>query len=380
MKKVLVVFGTRPEAIKLAPVIFALRREASFIDCRVCVTAQHRVLLDQALAIFDIAPDIDLDLMRPNQSLSEFTARAILALDRCYASEKPDLVLVQGDTTTVLCATLAALYHHVPVGHVEAGLRTGDLYAPWPEEANRKLTSHIAVLHFAPTQTSRLHLLGEGIPPGRIHVTGNTAIDALFLAIERLDGAPLQIPGISPETVDRWRDGPVVLITGHRRENFGAKFESICNGIARLSERFPHIPFVYVVHLNPNVRGPVMRILGESGSANVHLVDPLPYLPFVSLMKRSTLILTDSGGVQEEAPSLGKPVLVMRDVTERPEAVDAGTVKLVGSDFRRIVSEAYRLLTDPKAYATMARAHNPYGDGRAAERILKACAEFLGGG
>jgi UDP-N-acetylglucosamine 2-epimerase (non-hydrolysing) len=376
--KVAVVFGTRPEAIKLAPVVLALKQHPAFA-CRVCVTAQHRQMLDQVLDVFGLRPDADLNLMEPNQSLGRLTTRAIEAVDRYLAAEKPQLVLVQGDTTTVFCAALAAFYHHIPVGHVEAGLRTGDLRSPWPEEANRVLTSRLAELHFAPTDASRRNLLAEGVPADRVLVTGNTVVDALFLALDRVRADPPAIPGLCGETLGRWEDRPVVLITGHRRENHGAGFESICRAIAELARRFPEAQFVYPVHLNPNVREPVRRILRADRADNVHLIEPLPYLPFVALMDRATVVLTDSGGIQEEAPSLGKPVLVMRDTTERPEAVEAGTVKLVGTSFERIVGETARLLTDRAAYDAMARAHNPYGDGKATGRIVEACLAFLGG-
>jgi UDP-N-acetylglucosamine 2-epimerase (non-hydrolysing) len=375
--KVAVVFGTRPEAIKLAPVVLALRADSGF-TCKVCVTAQHRQMLDQVLAVFGLTPDTDLNLMEPNQTLGRLTARSIEALDQYFAAEKPQLVLVQGDTTTVFCAALAAFYRRIPVGHVEAGLRTGDLYSPWPEEANRVLTTRLTALHFAPTVASRRNLLDEGVPEARVFVTGNTVVDALFLALAKVKAAPPPIPGLPPATLAVWRGKPVVLITGHRRENHGAGFDSICRAIAELARRFPEAQFVYPVHLNPNVREPVGRILGVGRQGNVHLIDPLPYLPFVALMERATVVLTDSGGIQEEAPSLGKPVLVMRDTTERPEAVTAGTVKLVGTDFDRIVTETTRLLTDHGAYEAMARAHNPYGDGLATGRIVEACRTFLG--
>lgn len=380
MRKVSVILGTRPEAIKLAPVILALRRAPEF-DCRVCVTAQHRRMLDQALGAFDIVPDTDLNLMRENQTLGGLTARAIEALDTYLAEEKPRLVMVQGDTTTVLCAALAAFYHRIPLAHVEAGLRTGNLDAPWPEEANRVLAARLAAIHFAPTETARQNLLKEGTPPERIHVTGNTGIDALFLALEKVKAKPPDIPDLPAATLAAWDGAPLVLITGHRRENFGAAFESICQAIAELAMRFPQTQFVYPVHLNPNVRKPVMRILkttaGDGQLRNVHLLEPLPYLPFVALMNRATVILTDSGGIQEEAPSLGKPVLVMRETTERPEAVAAGTVKLVGAQREVIVTETARILTDKVYRAGMSRAHNPYGDGHTAVRILAACEDFL---
>jgi UDP-N-acetylglucosamine 2-epimerase (non-hydrolysing) len=387
--KISVVFGTRPEAIKLAPVILALRREAGLI-CNVCAASQHRQMLDQVLHAFDIAPDVDLNLMRPDQTLGGLTARAIESIDTYLAVEKPDLVLVQGDTTTVLSAALSAFYNRVPIGHVEAGLRTWDMTAPWPEEANRVLTSRLATLHFAPTSTSRENLLKEGIQSSGIHVTGNTVIDALLIAVEhvrrlppRVDGLPEALQFRPTQSPDPRAVGgpPMVLITGHRRENFGLGFESICRAIAQLAAELPDTHFVYPVHLNPNVRRPVQEILGRHASdvaqKNVHLIDPLPYLSFVAMMCRSTLILTDSGGVQEEAPSLGKPVLVMRDVTERPEAVLAGTVRLVGTDVRAIKEGVLALLTQPEVYEKMSRAHNPYGDGRASERIVAVIKDFF---
>lgn len=376
MKKISVVFGTRPEAIKLAPLILALKRDSRF-ECKVCVTAQHREMLDQVLDVFEIAPDTDLDLMRPNQTLGELTARIIVALDGCLARDKPDWVFVQGDTTTVFCASLAAFYHHIPVGHVEAGLRTGDLQAPWPEEANRVLTSRLATLHFAPTERSRENLLEEGVPEDRIFVTGNTVIDALFLVLEKVHANPPRIPGLPEETTQAWDEMPLVLITGHRRESFGEGFENICGAIGELARRFPETQFVYPVHLNPNVRDPVKRILASARTGNIHLIEPLPYLPFVALMERATLILTDSGGIQEEAPSLGKPVLVMRETTERLEALEAGTAKLVGTAKTAIVKSVSDLMTDAAVYGAMAKAINPYGDGRACERIVKAIGRML---
>jgi UDP-N-acetylglucosamine 2-epimerase (non-hydrolysing) len=379
MTKLSVLFGTRPEAIKLAAVVRALR-DAPDIDCRVCTTAQHREMVDQVLDAFDLVPDADLDLMRAGQSLAELTARSIEAIDVYLAREQPDLVLVQGDTTTVLCAALAAFYRNVPLGHVEAGLRTGDLTAPWPEEANRVLTTRLASLHFAPTEQSRQNLLAEGVPPQRVVLTGNTVVDALLLVLEKVRAVPPVIPGLPAGLTAPGPSPPLVLITGHRRESFGAGFEAICRAIAALARRFRDTAFVYPVHLNPEVREPVRRILGTGAGENVHLIEPLGYREFVALMDRATLILTDSGGVQEEAPSLGKPVLVMRATTERPEAVEAGTARLVGTDFATIVAEVSRLLTDPAAYEAMSRAHNPYGDGRAARRIVEACREFLRGG
>jgi UDP-N-acetylglucosamine 2-epimerase (non-hydrolysing) len=383
-RKLAVIFGTRPEAIKLAPVILALQDHPR-LTCHVCVTAQHRQMLDQVLDVFRIVPDTDLDLMEPNQTLGRFSARALEAVDRFLAGEMPDLVLVQGDTTTVFMATLAAFYRHVPVGHVEAGLRTGNLQAPWPEEANRVLTTRLASLHFAPTFVSRANLLREGVPDDAVVVTGNTVIDALYLALRKVQAVRPDIPGLPAAVLASWGDRPVVLITGHRRENHGPGFEAICRAIAELARRFPEARFVYPVHMNPHVREPVQRILGEGGGGggsqahNVHLIEPLAYLPFIALLDRATVILTDSGGIQEEAPSLGKPVLVMRDTTERPEAVEAGTVKLVGTDYDAIVRETSRLLTDSAAYDAMARAHNPYGDGKATGRIVEACLRFLEG-
>jgi UDP-N-acetylglucosamine 2-epimerase (non-hydrolysing) len=375
MVKIALVFGTRPEAIKLAPLVNAFRHEPT-LECKVCVTGQHRQMLQQVLDVFGIVPDTDLELMRPNQTLGGLTAHAMQRLDQYYEREKPDLVLVQGDTTTAFCAALAAFYHRIPVGHVEAGLRTGDLYSPWPEEANRVLTSRLAAFHFAPTKWSRDNLLREGVPAAQVFVTGNTVIDALLLARAKIRANPPPIPGLPGEMLARSAAAPLVLITGHRRENFGPGFESICQAIAELARRFPEADFVYPVHLNPNVQGPVRRLLGGTQSGNIYLIEPLAYLPFVALMDRATLILTDSGGVQEEAPSLGKPVLVLRDTTERPEAVEAGTVKLVGTDFHTIVQEAERLLTDSAALQAMTRAHNPYGDGHAAERITEICLRF----
>ncbi len=311
--------------------------------------------------------------MEPNQTLGRFSARSLEAVDAFLARHKPALVLVQGDTTTVFMATLAAFYHRIPVGHVEAGLRTGDLQSPWPEEANRVLTTRLATLHFAPTTTSRSNLLREGVAADRIVVTGNTVIDALFLALAMVKKEPPAIPGVAAATLAAWEESPLVLITGHRRENHGPGFEAICRAIAELARRFPQTHFVYPVHLNPHVREPVQRILGSAVGHNIHLLEPLPYLPFVALLARAKLVLTDSGGIQEEAPSLGKPVLVMRDTTERPEAVEAGTVKLVGTDYEVIVRQTSLLLTDPAAFAAMARAHNPYGDGQATGRIVAAC-------
>jgi UDP-N-acetylglucosamine 2-epimerase (non-hydrolysing) len=376
--RVSVIFGTRPEAIKLAPVILELKMQKG-IECRVCVTAQHRQMLDQVLEVFGIVPDVDLRLMQPNQTLAGLTARATMALDQYMGEEKPDIVLVQGDTTTVFVASLVAFYHKIPVGHVEAGLRTGNLYSPWPEEGNRVLTSHIAALHFAPTTGSRDNLMREGIDAKCITVTGNTVIDALLHTLRRVKKSQPRIEGLDAGLIKGRKTPRIVLITGHRRENFGKGFESICRAIRDLASRFSDVLFVYPVHLNPNVQAPVMKILGNNDGRvllpNIHLIDPLPYLPFVALMNRATLILTDSGGIQEEAPSMGKPVLVMRDTSERPEAIAAGTARLVGTSQERIVREVSRLLTDSAAYRVMSQTHNPYGDGKAAKRIVKTIIE-----
>jgi UDP-N-acetylglucosamine 2-epimerase (non-hydrolysing) len=369
MPRLAFVFGTRPEAIKMAPVVRALRARPEY-DVLVCASGQHREMLDQVLETFDIAADADLDLMRPDQTLASFAARAMEAIDAWLAGPgRADLVLVQGDTTTAFCGALAAFYRRIPVAHVEAGLRTGDLDRPWPEEANRVLTARLAALHFAPTARSRANLVAEGVPPERIVVTGNTVIDALLHAVDRVRAVPPDIDGLPPAVMAN--GAPLVLITAHRRESFGAGLDALGRAIAALARRFPDVHFVYPVHLNPNVRSSAARWLG-GGRANVHLLPPQPYLAFVALMDRATLILTDSGGVQEEAPSLGKPVLVLRETTERPEAVEAGTVRLVGTDEDAIVEGTARLLAGGAAYAAMAQAHNPYGDGRAAERIEAA--------
>lgn len=367
--KVLTVFGTRPEAIKMAPLVKRLEQSPGFVSC-VCVTAQHRQMLDQVLELFQIRPDHDLDLMRPGQDLYSITSDILQSIRSVYEAERPDIVLVHGDTTTTFAASLAAFYQRIPVGHVEAGLRTGNLYSPWPEEANRKLTGALARVHFAPTPAARDNLLRENVRPESILVTGNTVIDALLAVKDKLETTP----SLRDEMARRFgflRPGArMMLITGHRRENFGGGFERICQSIAELARRYPDMDLVYPVHLNPNVQEPVNRLL--SAIPNVHLIEPQDYLPFVHLMARSTLILTDSGGVQEEAPALGKPVLVMRDTTERPEAVEAGTVRLVGTDVERIVSGISGLLDDADAYQRMSFAHNPYGDGRACERIVDA--------
>ena len=366
--KILLVFGTRPEAIKMAPLVKHLQALPAF-ETRVCVTAQHREMLDQVLSLFEIKPDFDLNLMKPGQDLTDITAGVLRGLKETLAQWRPDAMLVHGDTSTTLAATLAAFYQRIPVGHVEAGLRTGNLYSPWPEEANRKLTSVLAHWHFAPTEASCDNLLAEGVAPDTIHVTGNTVIDALLQVRDRIrDDAALQ-----QRFAEQFRfidpTKRLVLVTGHRRENFGGGFERICEALGRIANTHPDVQVIYPVHLNPQVQEPVRRLLGNVG--NVRLIEPLDYLPFVYLMDRSTLILTDSGGIQEEAPSLGKPVLVMRDTTERPEAVAAGTVKLVGTDADRILAQAHALLTDAAAYQVMAHAHNPYGDGQACKRIAQ---------
>lgn len=367
--KVLTVFGTRPEAIKMAPLVHALAKDPHF-EAKVCVTAQHREMLDQVLKLFSIVPEYDLNIMQPGQGLTEITCRILEGLKPVLESFKPDVVLVHGDTTTTMAASLAAFYQRIPVGHVEAGLRTGDLSSPWPEEGNRTLTGHLATYHFAPTETSRQNLLRENIADNRIAVTGNTVIDALFWVRDRV----LSDETLRNELTQRYpflvNGKKMILVTGHRRESFGRGFEQICHALAEIAANNPDVQIVYPVHLNPNVSEPVKRILGHV--ENVMLIEPQDYLPFVWLMNRAWLILTDSGGIQEEAPSLGKPVLVMRDMTERPEAVSAGTVCLVGTDSQRIVNEVTRLLQDESAYQAMSRAHNPYGDGQACHRILSA--------
>lgn len=360
MKKILCTVGTRPEAIKMAPVILGLKNEP-WAEVRVLATAQHRHMLDQVMNFFGIEPDIDLDIMRPNQALTTLTARLLLDLDDVLLAEKPDVVLVQGDTTTVMTVALACFYHRIPIGHVEAGLRTWNMQNPFPEEANRVIASKLARWHFAPTESSRQNLLREGIPDSDILVTGNTVIDALLMTAAK----DLEI-GINLDNNKR-----LVLITSHRRENFGEPFRNICRAIYTLAENNPRVQFLYPVHPNPNVKDAAQEILGNC--PNIHLCAPLDYAPFVAAMKRAYLILSDSGGVQEEAPALGKPVLVLRDETERPEAVEQGVVKLVGPNYSRIVEETQRLLDDPVAYGAMAKGISPYGDGNASRRIV----EFL---
>lgn len=371
MFKVLAVFGTRPEAIKMAPVVKALEKTPN-VSLAVAVTAQHREMLDQVLKLFDIVPDHDLDIMKPGQGLHEITSNVLTGLKPVFQQVRPDLVLVHGDTTTTLATSLAAYYDRIPVGHVEAGLRTGNIYSPWPEEINRKVAGAITRLHFAPTEKSRQNLLREGVPDAHVHVTGNTVIDALLDVVARLERDP-QTSAALDEQLGLDPSRRLILVTGHRRESFGGGFERICDALCRLAER-RDVHIIYPVHLNPNVIGPVKERLGDIG--NISLIAPQDYLPFVHLMRRADVILTDSGGVQEEAPSLGKPVLVMRDTTERPEAVEAGTVKLVGTDSDLIVAEITRLLDDPTTYDAMAKAHNPYGDGLAAGRIRDAILNF----
>ncbi|MCO7610388.1 UDP-N-acetylglucosamine 2-epimerase (non-hydrolyzing) [Pseudomonas chlororaphis] len=365
--KILCVFGTRPEAIKMAPVVKQLQAEA-LIDVRVCVTAQQRQMLDQVLDVFGLVPDHDLDIMRPGQSLTDITTRVMHGIEPVLEAERPDLILVHGDTSTTFAVSLAAYYKHIPVGHVEAGLRTGNIYSPWPEEINRRLTGTIATYHFAPTEAARANLLREGIAESSICVTGNTVVDALLDVVQRIEADDALTKRFEEQF--RFLDSgrKLILVTGHRRESFGQGFENICVALRELAGR-DDVEIVYPVHLNPNVQEPVGRILGDC--TRVHLVSPLDYLPFVYLMKRCHLILTDSGGIQEEAPSLGKPVLLMRDTTERPEGLEVGAVRLVGTDPGKIVSETLRLLDSETEYQAMARAGNPYGDGLAAKRIVQ---------
>lgn len=371
--KVLFIFGTRPEAIKMAPLIKEVEKSSS-LEARVCVTAQHRQMLDQVLRIFKIEPDHDLNIMTSNQSLFELTSKVISKLQAVLVEERPDLVVVQGDTTTTFAGALAAYYTRTKVAHVEAGLRTQNKFAPFPEEINRRITSVIADIHLPPTEWARENLLREGVDPSAVFVTGNTVIDALFHVVELLRKSE---PDFGPLFSGIDFSKRIVLITGHRRENFGEGFNNICQSISELAKRFSDVEFVYPVHFNPNVREPVNRIL--KGIRNVHLIEPLDYEPFVYAMDKSYIILTDSGGVQEEAPSLGKPVLVMRDTTERPEAVNAGTVMLVGTDRQKITDGVTRLLNDVELYSAMSRAHNPYGDGKASQRIVKIFEETMKG-
>jgi UDP-N-acetylglucosamine 2-epimerase (non-hydrolysing) len=369
--RTLCVFGTRPEAIKMAPLARALSLDARF-ESRVCVTGQHREMLDQVLRVFEIEPDFDLDVMKPGQDPTAVLSVVLVGLRSVLAELRPDVVLVHGDTATTAGASLAAYFHQIPLGHVEAGLRTGNLYSPWPEEGNRKVAGALARVHFAPTASARENLVREGIDPAHIHVTGNTVVDALAQVVAKLDGSRELRASLDERFAFLDGHTRIVLVTGHRRESFGGGFERICEALRTVASRFPETGIVYPVHLNPNVREPVHRVLG--GVPNVHLIEPVDYLSFVYLMDRATLILTDSGGIQEEAPSLGKPVLVMRDTTERPEGVAAGTVRLVGTDVATITSQVTLLLTDADAYRAMSAAVNPYGDGRACARIVAALA------
>ncbi len=391
--KVMLVFGTRPEAIKVAPLIKEFQKHADRFETIVCVTGQHREMLDQVLRLFEIVPDYDLNIMKQGQDLYDVTARVLVGLRDVLKEAKPDMVFVHGDTTTSMAAALAAFYQQIPVAHIEAGLRTHTIYSPWPEEMNRQITSRIATYNFAPTPLSKQNLLAEGVKEESITVTGNTVIDALYRVVDKIkadtilqeqikeillkSGLPKRLVSQSPDLSVASSPARLVLITGHRRENFGEGFIHICKAIKTLAEKYPDVDFVYPMHLNPNVRKPIKEVFGEevtsnlqSPTSNLFFIEPLEYLPFVFLMEQSTLILTDSGGIQEEAPGLGKPVLVMRDTTERPEAVEAGTVKLVGTDYNLIVSEVSRLLDDKTYYNAMAHANNPYGDGKASERII----------
>lgn len=370
--KTLIVFGTRPEAIKMAPLALQLANDSRF-ESRVCVTGQHRQMLDQVLKLFEISPEYDLNIMQPGQDLTGVTTAILHGIKPILAEFKPDMVLVHGDTATTFATSLAAYYQQIPIAHVEAGLRTHNLYSPWPEEGNRRLTGALAALHFAPTAISHDNLLREGIDHASVFITGNTVIDALLQVVRKLE-----VPTLRAQFEHMFQylaaDRQMVLITGHRRENFGDGFDRICQALVQTARQFPEVDMVYPVHLNPNVREPVTRLLADV--SNIHLIKPLDYLPFVYLMTRAYVILTDSGGIQEEAPALGKPVLVMRDTTERPEAVAAGTVKLVGTQVDVIVGELARLLTDERAYRQMSVAQNPYGDGKACDRIVQALASF----
>lgn len=372
-EKILLVFGTRPEAIKMAPLVKALQKDTEHFETRVCVTAQHRQMLDQVLEVFGITPEYDLNIMAPNQDLYDITAKVLLGLREVLKDFRPDTVLVHGDTTTSMAASLAAFYMQIPVGHVEAGLRTYNMLSPWPEEMNRQVTDRICTYYFAPTEQSKVNLLQENIDAKKIFITGNTVIDALLMAVDIISTTAGVKEKMAKELQEKGYtvgDREYILVTGHRRENFGDGFLHICKAIKELAALHPEMDIVYPVHLNPNVQKPVYELL--SGLSNVYLISPLDYLPFIYAMQHSTLLLTDSGGVQEEAPSLGKPVLVMRDTTERPEAVEAGTVKLVGTNAEAIVSNVTALLLDKEMYKRMSETHNPYGDGQACERIIAA--------
>lgn len=377
MKKVMLVFGTRPEAIKMAPLVKEFQKDSIAFQTIVCVTGQHREMLDQVLHLFDITPDYNLNIMRSGQDLYDVTSRVLIGMRKVLKETLPDIVLVHGDTTTSTAAALAAFYQQIPVGHVEAGLRTFNIYSPWPEEMNRQITGRIATFHFSPTQLSRKNLLREGIADEKIIVTGNTVIDTLHVVVDRIKKDKLlneelsKVLLLAGYDVNRLHKGKrLVLITGHRRENFGNGFVSICKAIKTLTEKYPDVDFIYPMHLNPNVRKPIYEVFGENQLPNIFFIEPLEYLSFVYLMEKSTIVLTDSGGIQEEAPGLGKPVLVMRDTTERPEALEAGTVKLVGKDYNKIVSEVSVLLDNQIYYDKMSKAVNPYGDGQASGRIV----------
>ncbi len=381
MKKIMLVFGTRPEAIKMAPLVKEFQKHPEMFETIVCVSGQHREMLDQVLDLFEIKPDYDLNIMKKGQDLYDVTSKVLLGMRDVLKKAQPDVVLVHGDTTTSTAAALAAFYQQIPVGHVEAGLRTHNIYSPWPEEMNRQITGRIATYHFAPTPLSRENLLIENIDSEKITVTGNTVIDALYMVVNKINGSielSAELTNVlkhSGYDISRLSNGKkLVLITGHRRENFGEGFISMCQAIKSLTEKYPDVDFVYPMHLNPNVRKPIHEVFGEdlNNLSNMFFIEPLEYLSFVYLMEKSTIVLTDSGGIQEEAPGLGKPVLVMRDTTERPEALEAGTVKLVGTDYDKIVKEVSSLLTDVKVYETMSKAVNPYGDGLACSRIVEA--------
>ena len=377
MKKIMLIFGTRPEAIKMAPLVKQFQKNTKNFKTIVCVTAQHRQMLDQVLNLFEIKPDYDLDIMQQGQDLYDITSRVLTGIKQVLVSEKPDVVLVHGDTTTTMAASLAAFYQQIPVGHVEAGLRTNNIYSPYPEEINRQITGRIAKYHFAPTPLSKQNLLKENVKEENIFVTGNTIIDALYLVVGKIKNNKNLQTELCNQILNfgydanRLQDGKkLVLITGHRRENFGDGFISICKAIKTLNQKYPNVDFVYPMHLNPNVRKPIQQVFGNDTPNNMFFIEPLDYLPFVYLMEKSYLILTDSGGIQEEAPGLGKPVLVMRNTTERPEAVDAGTVKLVGTNYDKIVRETSMLLENKTYYDSMSKSINPYGDGRACGRIV----------
>lgn len=373
-KRILIIFGTRPEAIKMAPVVYSFKEDTHNFETRVCVTAQHREMLDQVLKIFDIQPDYDLNIMKKGQDLYDISAKVLLQIKEVFSQFRPDLVLVHGDTTTSTIAALAAFYMQVSIGHVEAGLRTNNKYSPWPEEMNRQITGRLANYHFSPTQKSRENLLKENVDEKSIVITGNTVIDALYLALDKIRNNELlkisiteQLNTLLFNRIDLDKS-KIILVTGHRRENFGQGFLDICESLKEIALKYSNIEIIYPVHMNPNINEPVHKLL--DGIFNIHLIDPLEYLPFIYLMSKSFIILTDSGGIQEEAPSLGKPVLVMREVTERPEAVEAGTVELVGTDKNLIIERVSKLITDNSHYDKMSKAHNPYGDGYASKRIV----------